>query len=388
MNVPNFNGLLALRYALSLFVPSVFQICLLGLIVEDTLRADDGRDPSPSTSSSVPSDHADRAKQGLEIFQSRVRDILTDRCLSCHGGDSVKADFDLSTRELLMESGSVGPTAAESRLMDLINHTDEPKMPLNAEPLSEQEIQAIAQWIELGAVYDGALIHKEDNQNSEPLLSRKVTEHDRLFWSFQRLAPVEIPSSKLDSWCRSPIDRFVLAKQEEAGLAPNTAADRRTLIRRATFDLWGLPADPDAVEAFVADQTPDAWPRLVAQLLESPHYGERWARHWMDIARYADSHGYENDYDRPYAYHYRDFLIRAFNQDMPYDQFLRWQIAGDEFAPGDPLALSATGFLGAGAFPTQLTEAEFESARYDELDDIVTTTGVAFLGLTIGCALP
>ena len=117
-----------------------------------------------------------------------------------------------------------------------------------------------------------------------------------------------------------------------------------------------------------------------------PHYGERFARHWMDVARFAESHGYEQDYDRPFAYHYRDFLIRAFNDDMPYDQFVRWQLAGDELAPDDPLAMAATGFLGAGAFPTQLTEAEFESARYNELDDMVATTGVAFLGLSVGCA--
>ena len=126
---------------------------------------------------------------------------------------------------------------------------------------------------------------------------------------------------------------------------------------------------------------------MLDTLLDKPQYGERWARHWMDVARFAESFGYEQDYNRPNAYHYRDFLIRAFNQDLPFDQFVRWQIAGDELAPENPLALMATGFLGAGVFPTQLTEAEFESARYDELDDMVSTTGVAFLGLSIGLSL-
>ncbi len=147
-----------------------------------------------------------------------------------------------------------------------------------------------------------------------------------------------------------------------------------------------MPPSPEEVDAFVNDPAPDAYERLVDRLLASPHCGERFARHWMDVARFAESHGYEQDYDRPFAYHYRDFLIRAFNDDMPYDQFVHWQLAGDELAPDDPLAMAATGFLGAGAFPTQLTEAEFESARYNELDDMVATTGVAFLGLSVGCA--
>ncbi|SVC75666.1 uncharacterized protein METZ01_LOCUS328520, partial [marine metagenome] len=125
---------------------------------------------------------------------------------------------------------------------------------------------------------------------------------------------------------------------------------------------------------------------IMDELLHSPHFGERWARHWLDVARFAESHGFEQDYDRPHAYHYRDFVIKAFNQDMPFDQFVRWQVAGDEIAPGEPLALMATGFLGAGVFPTQLTEKEFETARYDELDDMVNTTGLSFLALTIGCA--
>ena len=160
----------------------------------------------------------------------------------------------------------------------------------------------------------------------------------------------------------------------------------RTLARRASLDLLGLPPSLESVQSLSAEFSNQNWETYVEQLLDSQHYGERWARHWMDVARFAESHGYEQDYDRPHAYHYRDFLIKAFNQDMPYDQFARWQLAGDELAPDRPLAMMATGFLGAGVFPTQLTEAEFESARYDELDDMVATTGVTFLGLSVGCA--
>ena len=182
------------------------------------------------------------------------------------------------------------------------------------------------------------------------------------------------------------IDRYILAAQEAKGLHPNRAADRLTLIRRAALDLLGIPPTPEEVDAFVQDPDPQAYEKLIDRLLESPRFGERWARHWMDVARFAESHGYEQDYDRPFAYHYRDFLIRALNSDMPYDQFVKWQLAGDELAPKNTDALMATGFLGAGAFPTQLTEDEFERARYDELDDMTATTGVAFLGLSVGCA--
>jgi hypothetical protein len=295
----------------------------------------------------------------------------------------VKADFDLSTRESLMASGFVGETADESHLIDVIRHVAEPAMPLQADRLPEESIHLMGQWINLGAPYDKPLV--EGKPTTTPG-ARVVTEDDRKFWAFQSLSAVPVPSVVNGSWCRTPIDRFLLAKLEAAGLAPNPHADRRTLVRRATFDLLGLPPTSQDVAPFVASDDPNAWPNLIDRLLASPHYGERWARHWMDVVRFAESFGYEQDYDRPHAYHYRDFLIRAFNDDMPYDQFVRWQLAGDELAPDNPLAWMATGFLGAGAFPTQLTEAEFESARYDELDDMVTTTGVAFLGLSIGCA--
>ena len=208
------------------------------------------------------------------------------------------------------------------------------------------------------------------------------------WWAFQPLRPAHPPAVRDTSWGRNPIDRFILAPLEAANLAPAPQADRRTLIRRASFDLLGLPPTASAWTTFEQDPAPtrEAWRRLVTQLLQSPHYGERWARHWLDVARFAESSGFEHDYDRPSAYHFRDFVIRALNDDMPYDQFVRWQLAGDEFAPDDPLALMATGFLGAGVFPTQITANEVERTRYDAMDDMLATTGTAMLGLTIGCA--
>ncbi|HQX48777.1 MAG TPA: PSD1 and planctomycete cytochrome C domain-containing protein [Planctomycetaceae bacterium] len=331
---------------------------------------------------SVAPDHPERAKKGLALFKASVRTTLTKHCLDCHGGKSVKGDFDLSTRELLMDSGFVTESADDSHLMQLITHAADPHMPFKAPKLADAEIEQIGNWINLGSPYDSPLADK----SKTPALEMQVKDSDREFWSFRPLQPVTPPIVQDTAWCRTPIDQFVRAKQEAVKLTPNATADRRILIRRAYFGLLGLPPTPDEVDSFVNDSAEDAWPKLIDGLLESPQYGERWARHWMDVARFAESHGYEQDYDRPNAYHYRDFLIRALNADLPYDKFVQWQLAGDELAPNDPLAMMATGFLGAGAFPTQLTEAEFESARYDELDDMVMTTGVAFLGLSIGCA--
>ncbi len=329
----------------------------------------------------VPADHAERMRQGTELFRDHIRETLRAHCLDCHGGQSTKADFDLSTREALMNSGFVGKTAEDSHLMRLIAHAEEPHMPFKKPQLSATKIAQIRQWIDLGAPYDKPL-----KEGTAAAVEMQVTDQDRQFWSFRPLSTPDVPEVTDRSWCRTPVDQFILSKQEQLKLHPNQEANRRTLIRRAYLDLLGLPPTPEETDAFVNDPDTQAWPKLIDRLLDSPHYGERWARHWLDVARFAESHGYEQDYDRPFAYHYRDFLIRAFNSDMPWMQMLSWQLAGDELAPEDPLALMATGFLGAGAFPTQLTENEFESARYDELDDMVTTTGVAFLGLSVGCA--
>ena len=330
----------------------------------------------------LPADHPERAKKGLALFKASVRKTLTQHCLDCHGGKSVKGDFDLSSRELLMSSGFVTDAADDSHLVALIEHTVDPHMPFKKPKLPDEQIEQIRTWINLGAPYDAPLVEK----STTPALEMQVKDSDRQFWSFQPLKPITPPMVEDTAWCRTPLDQFVRARQEAVKLSPNATADRHVLIRRAYLGLIGLPPTPERVDAFVSDPDPDAWSKLIDELLESPQYGERWARHWMDVARFAESHGYEQDYDRPNAFHYRDFLIRALNADLPYDKFVQWQLAGDELAPTEPLAMMATGFLGAGAFPTQLTETEFESARYDELDDMVMTTGVSFLGLSIGCA--
>ncbi|HCQ39797.1 MAG TPA: hypothetical protein DIV39_11630 [Verrucomicrobiales bacterium] len=208
----------------------------------------------------------------------------------------------------------------------------------------------------------------------------------RQFWSFQPLNSVQPPKVADESWIRTPVDRFILADLEKNALEPNPEASRRTLLRRAVFGLWGLPAEPSEIEAYLSNEAPGAYENLVDRLLDGPHYGERWARHWLDLARFAESNGYAFDKDRGGAYHFRDFVIKALNEDMPYDRFVRLQIAGDQIEPENYMAQAATGFLAAGPFTSQQTQKERERSRYEQLDDIVHTMGTSMLGLTIGCA--
>ncbi len=326
----------------------------------------------------LPADHAERMTRGLVTFAQHIRPVLVKSCLGCHGGEKTKGGLDLATRDELLKGGTEGAaivpfSAAQSRLLKLVHHAEEPHMPSKADKLSPEVITRLAAWIDDGAPYDGPLLAGKVAKDKS-----KVTDEDRKWWAFQPLVrPTPPPIG-------NPVDRFLLAKAAPRQLAP--PADKRTLIRRAHLDLHGIPPTPEAVDDFLKDTSPDAWPKLLARLLDSPRYGERWARHWLDVARFAESSGFEHDYDRPGAFHFRDFVIKALNSDMPFDQFLRWQLAGDEFDPENPLALSATGFLGAGVFPTQITANEVERTRYDAMDDMLSTTGSAFLGLTIGCA--
>lgn len=336
----------------------------------------------PAQALPLPADHAARMKAGTALFTASIRPVLLEQCLDCHGGEKTRAGFSLASRESLLAGGDSGPaidssSPPRSLLLALLRHEEEPFMPAKKPRLPDATLEAFQRWIELGVPYDRPLVESA----SKPA-EMTVTDADRAFWSFR---PLAVPADPNPGSPRNP-DHFLAEARAAAGVTPNPEADRRTLARRATLSLTGLPPAPGVLEAFLADSRPDAWPRFVDSLLASPAFGEHQARQWMDVARFAESSGFEQDYDRPSAYHYRDFLIRAFNQDLPWDRFTAWQVAGDELAPGEPLALQATGFLSAGVFPTQLTEAEFESARYDELDDMAGTTSVAFLGLSIGCA--
>lgn len=334
-------------------------------------------------------------RESIDFFENRIRPVLVDQCYSCHSIDAQEAgDLQggllLDSRESSRQGGDSGPAVVpsnpdDSLILSALRY-EEFEMPPDGK-LDEQTIADFERWIEMGAT------DPRDGQRVE----RKTIdiEAGREFWSLQPLTSVPDFGESL-ALGETELDRFIERRQVKLGTDWNPPAAADVLIRRAWFDVLGLPPTPGQIQDWTARLEKNAtveqpidlieYRNLLDHLFASPRYGERWARHWMDVVRFAESHGYEQDYDRPNAYHYRDFLIQAFNADMPFDQFLKLQLAGDELEPENPLALMATGFLGAGSFPTQLTEAEFESARYDELDDIVSTIGVAFLGLSVGCA--
>ena len=332
-------------------------------------------------------DHAADMAKSRELFTGKVRPFFKEHCVKCHGGEKIKSNFNLATRESLLKGGdqnigAIPGDGAKSPLVLSITHEAEPHMPPKKPPVDSAMVKAVVQWIDLGAAYDKPLV--EGSVTQGPM---QVTAEDKKYWAFAPLKKSSMPSTTDQKWSRTPIDRFLLRTLEQNKIQPVREADRRTLIRRVYFDVIGLPPEPEEVKAFVEHPNFEvAWETLIDRLLASPHFGERWARHWLDPARFAESHGFEHDYDRKFAYHFRDFVIKAFNMDMPYDQFLRWQLAGDELAPDEPLALMATGFMGAGVYPTQITTKEAERVRYDALDDMLATTGNAMLALTIGCA--
>ncbi len=325
-------------------------------------------------------------------FTAEIRPILARACLKCHGPEKPKGGLRLDSRAGAVAGGDSGEPAIKPghpEASDLMKRvaSDDPgvRMPMRGDALGRGEIDLLRRWIAEGAPWPDAAVAAAPARPTEKV----VTDADRDHWSFRPLRPVVPPIPIHGDRARNPIDRFLLAAMEPKGLSMAPEADRRTLIRRLSFDLVGLPPSPEDVEAFVRDHSGNADERVVDRLVASPHHGERWGRHWLDVARYADSDGYENDLDRRVAYRYRDFVIRAINADMPFDQFVRWQVAGDEDAPDDPEALAATGFCTA-APSQETTPADTDEnkakIRYDELDNMLATTGSALLGLTIGCA--
>jgi hypothetical protein len=311
-------------------------------------------------------------------FDTSIAPLLTERCIDCHGGSRSKGGLDL-TRKASAMAGDSGPAlvpknAAQSMLWRRIAAGEMPPK----KPLPAAEKAVLKAWIEQGAVW-----------GTDPIDPFRVTTSRRAgvdWWSLQPLKVAALPAVKQEGWVRNPIDRFVLAKLEAEGLTPSPEADPRTLVRRLHFGLTGLPPTPDDVASF---QKENAYEARVTQLLNAPAYGERWARHWLDVVRFSESHGFEHDELRTNAWPYRDWVIDAFNNDMPYDQFARKQIAGDVL-PAKEQAISATGFLVAGGFDSvgqsQQSVAMKAVVRQDELEDIVGVVGQTFLGMTVHCA--
>ncbi len=316
-------------------------------------------------------------------FDASVAPILARRCLDCHSGADPKGELDLSRRGAALAGGATGAAIVAGKPDEslLWERVESGEMPPKS-PLSKDEKTAIREWIAAGAGW-----------GTDPIDAYQVTTSRRAgrdWWSLQPVRAVAPPEVARADWPRTALDRFVLRKLEAEGLAPQPEADRRTLIRRLRFDLTGLPPTPEEVDAFLDDSAPDAYERLVDRLLAAPDYGVRWARWWLDLARFGESNGFEFDEFRPHAWRYRDWVVDAFNRDLPYNEFARLQIAGDALRPRDPNAVEATGFLVAGAFDsvgqTQISAAMRAVVRSDEMEDYVGTVGQTFLGLTINCA--
>ena len=323
---------------------------------------------------------------GIEFFERKVRPLLAENCFSCHGEEKQKNHLRLDSPAAIRAGGEGGavivPNQPEkSRLVIAVGYQDEElKMPPKKR-LSARQVADLTEWVKLGAPMPA----DEAAAVSTPAKKEfQITDKDRAHWSFQALKKPAVPAVRQKEWAANPIDAFILAKLEANGFAPNPPATKRVLIRRAYYDLAGLPPSPLEVETFLADTSPRAWEQLIDRLLESPRYGEKWGRHWLDLVRFAESNSYERDGDKPHTWRYRDYIIRAFNADKPYDRFLREQLAGDEFANPDADAIIATGFYRLGIWDDE--PADRDLARYDGLDDIVATTGQVFLGLTVDCA--
>ena len=313
----------------------------------------------------------------------RAAPILEGRCLRCHSGDRPKGGLSLESRDGLLRGGSGGPAFDEespewSPLLEAVSG-DSPLMPPTGEPLSPEEVESLREWIKHGAPWpaDATLASRDD---------------DRQWWSLRPIARPEVPTPRDTASVRNPIDAFLLERLDAEGLKPVAEADRQTLIRRLSFDLLGLPPTPIEVEVFVRDQSPMAFERLVDRMLASPRYGERWARHWLDLARYADTHGYDKDKRRSNAWPYRDYVIRSLNEDVPYARFVRMQIAGDVLSPEDPDGPVATGFVAAGPWDfvgqVELREGTVDKAktRLIDRDDMVSASMSTFSSLTVHCA--
>ncbi len=329
-----------------------------------------------------------------QFFEKSVRPLLAENCYSCHSAKKQKGGLRLDSLEAILKGGESGPALVpgkpgESLLVEAINY-DGLEMPPTGK-LPPEKVAVLSRWVFLGAPWpsrDRAAAHATTASDANPVRS-SLTSGPPL-WSLQPLRRPAVPEPSADAfatwsgWSCNPIDRFILQGLLDHGLSPAPEADKATLIRRVAFDLTGLPPSPDEVDAFLADDRPDAYERLVDRLLASPRYGQRWARHWLDLVRYAESDGYRQDAYRPGAWRYRDYVVHSFNSDKPYDRFLTEQLAGDELDPDDPELRVATGYLRLGTY--EYNQRNVRGQWADILNDITDVTGEVFLGLGIGCA--
>jgi Protein of unknown function (DUF1553)/Protein of unknown function (DUF1549)/Planctomycete cytochrome C len=326
-------------------------------------------------------------------FSKDIQPVFEASCWKCHGGAVQLSKLDLRSRDSALKGGQRGPAivpgkAAESRLYRVVAGIEKPAMPLDGK-LTADQISLIKDWIDRGALWEATTEAAPSKKPADSdtqfaaLEDAPIPPEARRYWAFQKPVRAAVPAVPGNP--PNPIDRFLEKARSEKGLKSAPRADQITLLRRASLDLIGLPPTPAETAEYLADTSPHAWENLIDRLLASPHYGERWGRHWLDVARYADSSGFEHDYDRPNAWRYRDYVIRAFNQDKPYNRFLAEQIAGDELDGVTDDSMIATGFLRSYA-KVNYREKDNPQFRYEYLDDMIGTIGRGVLGLTVNCA--
>ncbi|QDU60303.1 Planctomycete cytochrome C [Planctomycetes bacterium Pan216] len=334
-------------------------------------------------SSATPQATLSATSSAHEHFVQTIKPLLAKKCFGCHNAEDAEGELDLTSREAMMRGGASGDPAvvagdaSRSPLHDAVTWEGDYQMPpKERNRLTRDEVTLLRDWVNAGALWPS------EKEILALEADAKWSYKPEDLWAFRPLISPEVPTVEGVS---HPIDAFIKARLEKEGLAPAPRADRLTLIRRATFDLTGLPPTPEEIEAFLNDTSEDAYEKLLDRLLESPRYGEQWGRHWLDVARYADTAGFANDWERPGAWRYRDYVIRSFNEDKPYDRFVLEQIAGDELDPSDPDCQIATGFLRMGPWEhTGMSVAAVTRQLF--LDDVTNSVGQSFLGLGLGCA--
>ena len=327
------------------------------------------------------------ARDAFDFFERRIRPVLAEHCYGCHSASAatngkLRGRLQLDTRAGIRAGGESGPAVVpgrpkESRILDALRHVGDLRMPPEGK-LPESTVRDFTAWIERGAAdpRDGDVVRPP----SGPDLEAARESH----WAYRALRHPALPKVADPSWCDTPVDRFILRRLERERIQPAETADPATLLRRVFTDLVGLPPPLETQREFLADPSPTRYERIVDELLASPRYGERWGRHWLDVARYAETKGYERDEVNQSSWRYRDYVIEAFNDDKPYDRFLLEQLAGDELPDADAASQTATSFLRVGPLDTIAPDGKL--ARYDHLDDVLSTTTTAFLGMTLQCA--
>ena len=326
-------------------------------------------------------------KEDLAFWKDEVKPLLQESCWKCHGAEKkIRGDLVLTTRQGILDGGEIGPAVdlknpEASLLLQMVSYKDgDHEMPPLGK-LSDEQIATFSEWIKRGLPFhtddEIEFHHKEDENFSNTVVNERTKAH----WAYVKPVDHSPPSG---TGAKHPIDAFILDQLKKSGLPVNPPANPATLLRRAHFDLLGLPPEIDQVDAFTKDNSPKAFEQTIDRLLASPQYGEKWGRHWLDLVRYAETNGYERDSDKPMAWRYRDYVIRAFNENKPYDRFVQEQLAGDELPEADADAITATGFQRLGIWDDE--PADRELARYDYLDDILRTSGDIFLAMSIGCA--